>query len=332
MHLSSKRLLSLPIALGIALVGLAGAAQAQNPFQAITNAIGKAKQQLQQQGQTQGQPTQTSAQTSQSQPTSGSGSAAPADAQSAAQLDATSATADVAVEPNGGPDVLGIRLGMPRDEALEILKKAVPGQKLETQTENLPTVNKQVLVMFGYGFAPETSIDDLRVYLTPGPGPQMVYRVQRYLGMQKIFHANVLSSLHEKYGSETVHGSHGGDQLYWMYDEQGKPGGRLPSTAGSPELQLENCAASAPDSGSPDGLTDSWLTNYQRNPSWCDSSGIIVRASFGTQDIVTSLRVDMFDIPLSVRATKSKLNWLSGVANSQRQQQVEESKQNRPTL
>ena len=40
--------------------------------------------------------------------------------------------------------------------------------------------------------------------VTPPPEKQVVWRVQRFIGRQKIFRANVIASLRDKYGKETA--------------------------------------------------------------------------------------------------------------------------------
>jgi hypothetical protein len=66
---------------------------------------------------------------------------------------------------------------------------------------------------------------------------------------------------------------------------------------------------------------------------WCVSSGIVVHASFGgPADIVSDLNIDMFNVPLAVRAGKSEMAWLANLSKAQEQRQVEQSKQNKPQL
>ena len=242
--------------------------------------------------------------------------------------------ADAKAGPPSGPDVLGIRLGTPLREAYTMLQAANPGKKLETTASNYPSIDKPVLSMFALGFAPANSVENIEVYLTPPPDHQVVYRVRRHLGMQKIFRPNVLSSLHEKYGQETVQ-TNGGNQMWWIYDEQGKPAG-MPASQNSPQASLEDCAARAPGTANSGWFAVGSIQNNMNNiesATWCVSSGIIVHASFGgSGDIVTTLDVDMLNVPLAVRAGKSEMTWLASLGKAQEQRQIEESKQNKPKL
>jgi hypothetical protein len=65
--------------------------------------------------------------------------------------------------PAGGPDVLGIRLGMPLREAYAVLQTANPNKKLETSASKYPSIDKPVLDMFGLGFAPANSVENMEV-------------------------------------------------------------------------------------------------------------------------------------------------------------------------
>jgi hypothetical protein len=235
----------------------------------------------------------------------------------------------------GGPDVLGIRLGMPLREAFTILQTANPNKRLETDAQNFPSISKPVLDMFGLGFAPANSVENIQVYVTPPPDHQVVYRVKRYLGMQKMSRGNVVSSLREKYGQETYQTNYGGVQMWWIYDEQGKPGG-LPSTSNSTEYELESCVRTAPGNANAGwfgvGSIQNNLHSIESTPPWCVSSGIMVHATFDSADVVTTLRVDMFNVPLAVREGKSEMAWLANLGRAQQQREIEDSKQSKPKL
>jgi hypothetical protein len=240
----------------------------------------------------------------------------------------------LAASPGSGPDVLGIRLGMPLREAYAVLQAANPNKKLETAASNYPSIDKPVLSMFALGFAPANSVENIQVNLTPPPDHQVVYRVRHHLGMQKMFRGNVLSSLREKYGQEALQ-TNAGHQMWWVYDEQGKPAS-LPSSANPPEVMLEDCVTRAPGYGNSGWFGVGSIQNNMNNinsAAWCVSFGIIVHASFGGPgDIVDTLDVDMVDVPLAVRSGKSEMTWLASLGKAQEQRQVDDSKQNKPKL
>src|SRR5215469_3179686 len=110
--------------------------------------------------------------------------------------------------PGGLPDVIGIHLRMPLREAFTILQTAHPKEKLETDAIKIPGIDKPVLAEFRYDNyytaykGPGSQIEKVAVDVTPPPNQQVVWKVRRDLSGQKIYRANLLSSLREKYGKE----------------------------------------------------------------------------------------------------------------------------------
>ena len=148
---------------------------------------------------------------------------------------AASATAS----KTGPPDIVGIRLGMPVRQAHTVLQSAYPSKKLDTTAMPLPTIAKPVLDGFSLGFNPVPLPDErINVNVTLPPNQQVVWRIQRLLGKQKIHRANVIASLREKYGKETLkllgNGNAGiaddqhATEMWWLFDEQWQPA-KVPS-------------------------------------------------------------------------------------------------------
>src|SRR6266700_2318968 len=102
--------------------------QIQNPIKAARDAYNKSRQQQQQQQQTQQQPTQQQ-QARPAQAPQASSASAPAPAAAAPVAaepwtpPAETPTAPVALDPSKMPDVVGVRLGMTAQEALDTLRK-----------------------------------------------------------------------------------------------------------------------------------------------------------------------------------------------------------------
>ena len=130
---------------------------------------------------------------------------------------------------SGFPDIAGLRIGMPLREAFTILQAAHATTKLGMYPINVPGIDKPVLEGFSFGWEtlavhPERMIVDV----TPPPNQKVVWKVRRYLAQQKIYRANVLSSLREKYGKETATTPAVSDDQHltdtsWVLDEQGHP-------------------------------------------------------------------------------------------------------------
>ena len=131
------------------------------------------------------------------------------------------------------PDIVGIRLGMPAREAYAALQAKYPKVPLMTFALQLPTIQKPILIDFAIGFSPVQSVEErIAVHVTPPPEKQVVWKVQRFVGRQKIYRANVLASLREKYGKETAGFTNGtpvsnvdkdAADIWWIFDEQGHP-------------------------------------------------------------------------------------------------------------
>ena len=206
------------------------------------------------------------------------------------------------VEAQQLPDVAGIRLGVPGREGFAVLQAKYPKVKLDTYPLQLPTIDKPILIGFSFGFSPVQSTDErIAVHVTPPPEKQAVGKVQRFVGKQKIFRANVIASLREKYGKESAGASNGtlvsnvdkdAAEMWWIF-----------------ENEIE-------DSG------------------WCNTAMIAVVAYIGGDDIVTAFGVQAIDMPLALRAARAEVAWLKDLASKQQQQQqqIDESKQAKPKL
>jgi len=181
--------------------------------------------------------------------------------------------------------------------------------------------------------------EKVSVNVTPPPNQQVVWKVSRQLLQQKIYRANVIASLREKYGKETATSPLVADDrqltdMWWILDEQGRPV-RLPAPQGNfaDAVQMVDYCSQT--------LGGSWFapSNLERylnglNPSdWCSSAGIGVHASLGgQQEIVGDLQVDIFHVPLAVRSAKTEMTFVTGIGKRRQQQEIDQSKQARPKL
>jgi hypothetical protein len=245
----------------------------------------------------------------------------------------------------GFPDIAGLRIGMPLRDAFTVLQTQHPAVKLGMYPLDIPGIDKPVLEGFSYGwetlaFHPEKVIVDV----TPPPGQQVVWKVRRYLSQQKIYRANVLASLREKYGKEmattpAVATDAQISEMWWILDEQGHPA-KLPPPGGGYQfadqraLQCGQKLIYGNDPGSswfaPNNL-DGLLKNLDPN-DWCTQSGIALHAFIGGGDIVMMLNIDMFDIPLAAHSGSAEMTFVNDLAKRQQQQQIDQSKQAKPKL
>jgi len=207
-----------------------------NPVQAAKGAWNKAKQQ-QQQGQRPASqpasaPANTSGQPSSAQPANSGAQPAPsststgdsgqgAGAPWAPPSDTPAAAAAPAgpLDPAKLQDVVGIHLGMAREDVPRILSKLHPDGS--TTPEGPDTVAGLFFRVDGKGVP--ASGDYIHVEFTLPPGKQRVYFIERYIQYQQAMtYDNFLTAVRQKYGKEIFVDTNGGN-MYWLFDEQGRP-------------------------------------------------------------------------------------------------------------
>ena len=241
------------------------------------------------------------------------------------------------------PDIAGVRLGMPAREGFAALQAKHPKVKLDTYAYPLPTIDKPVLYGFSLGFSPVMQPDErIAVQLTLPPEKQAVWKVRRLVGKQKIFRANLIASLREKYGKEAAGAQNGtlvsdadkdAHELWWIFDGQGHPG-KFPSAYQSAYMCFDPASKNDQTTfyGDPEWR---WGQDTEedaiQDEGWCNTS-IMVVAYIGGSDIVTAFAITAIHMPLALRSARPHVAWLKDLANRQQQQQITESKQAKPDL
>jgi hypothetical protein len=137
-------------------------------------------------------------------------------------------TAKIAAKA-GFLDVVGIKLGMPVNEAVDALKAHnagfKPGPLTLREYEALPgVVMTPVLQAPNPGGPNATSGDDFHLLLTYAPNEAFVWGIVRNMGFGRVDERptveNTLAGLRQKYGQESV--KEGDSRLIWIYDGEGK--------------------------------------------------------------------------------------------------------------
>jgi hypothetical protein len=340
-------LLTLPIVLTFC---LNATAQFQNPIHAMKDAWKKAKQQQQQQQpqqqQQQQQPVPQQVQTTQ---VSSGSVGAPAQAVSFDVPSASGSFGKIA-DYKKMPDIVGIHLGMPAQEAYAVLRQEAGGSRIDPWPANLPYLGKiesgnqpamhAWLVNTGGGCQPsQGQSETYDVEMTFPPNPQVVWEVIRCMfPKQPLNKGQVLASLRKKYGKETlamdVSGGPTTDdsrivKLYWLFDEAGQPA--PPPGAGLQTLQV--CFGSGFESVSASTASDvEDLENktgkvHSMTP-WCSSEAVAVVVDVESgANLTYHVYSFIYDVPLALRSLRATHDWWRATLAKLQQDEIERSKQ-----
>jgi hypothetical protein len=241
----------------------------------------------------------------------------------------------------GLPDILGIQLGMQVRDAHTRLQTALPKNKIQVQSTNLPTIEKPVI--YSLSSAPTETItmgmeaDQVIVDVTLPPNKQAVWRVYRthYFPGNGIPKTTLLASLREKYGKETRAMQSGlqatTDErqvaaLLWLMDEQGR------ATVPPPLRGLVDPIASCPRRADAPHVVESPLPNYgNKDLEWCLSAYTAVNVEFqqnsAMPELCTQMNVMVVSLPFGRRAGEATMKWKQDIAEGKYKQVIEKAKQ-----
>jgi hypothetical protein len=323
------------------LLPIHSAAQIQNPIQAAKDAYKKAKQQA---GQPQsGQPTSGQQQqttkpqsTQQSQPQGGA--AAPW----TPPADDSASAAPVTLDPAKMPDIVGVHLGMTAQDALAVAKKTFPDDMYQGIPVNYwPSTEKP---WYGYNLLSKApgNFKDMSISFTAPPGTQIVWGMMRMTQKLHINKLTMIAALRDKYGKETVALNNGGGytvvtsdaaigRMMWLYDEKGARVPLPPSTAFPKSGNILECMGDSKLGSEPSmPKDDDWGRNYT---DWCAHHFVAMFVTLaGGEDIIEYTNTYMIDVPLGIRTSHTAATWLRDVANQQHKEDLEKSKEKKPTL
>ena len=251
-------------------------------------------------------------------------------------------------EAAGLPDILGIQLGMPAREAHAKLQAALPKNKVQVQSTNLPTIDKPIITSFASTPAEQISMgmegDQVTVDVTLPPNKQAVWRVDRqhYFPGKGIPKTTLLASLREKYGKESLTNVNMGkpaaddskiQNLLWLLDEQGRPAPLPTSTSAyNTMLNLAICTSGTGNAANL-GLIEVYADLYKgQNPQndWCYAHFTAVYATVTesvTPELYSQMLVQVVSMPLVLQASEATLKWKKDIAAGQHQQDLEKAKQ-----
>jgi hypothetical protein len=262
--------------------------------------------------------------------------------------DNAAAPAVVPLDPRQLPDIVGIHLGMPADEALKNFRT----QYQKVQMAPLvrwagapgPSLMEFDVGLNVLGFVSETVV----VEVTPPPQKSVVWKVFRRQGdaQHRMLHADVLAGLRKKYGPETkafTSSNMGGEDfepkpasdaqigsLWWLFDEQGH---RLPMPASGAHGILGCRASYAGGDGRGQVIFRDEISNEPvRQQNFCSSTLVLVQAGFSPTELVNDVRVEATEMPLATRADRATVAMMRAAAGKARQDAVQKAGENKPNF
>lgn len=239
------------------------------------------------------------------------------------------------------PDVVGVRLGMTEQQALQILHGQYPrGRFQEIPASGIFPTNPKA--DYGFNVLPTDAIaTDVVVSLTAPPGPQVVWRIVRYTRRIHSSHANVLVALRQKYGKESLAGQSNGTiatdeqsigQLLWVFDEHGgRPPMPSPQAFGSSSMTGIPCGAMVGSGGPLSDVGPRIPMEEIKSQDWCSSVvGMVV--TIDPTEIVENTITNMVDMKLAARTANAFVAWQRDAAARARAAELEKSKKNKPVF
>ena len=142
-------------------------------------------------------------------------------------------TVQVPPAPAGGlnpsklPDVMGINLGMPVQQAVAVVKSKWPADHVKVFYAKFPNSNTSWITRVsasrpGTGNNQANSVDDITVFFNAPPNPQVVVQIARTSFMiPPAARGNLVTALRQKYGQE-MKPLRSFTSMSWEFDEQGK--------------------------------------------------------------------------------------------------------------
>lgn len=144
-------------------------------------------------------------------------------------------TAQVPPAPAGGlnpsklPDVMGIHMGMPVQQAVALVKSEWPADQVKIFYTKFAKSSDPAWISHvsarrpGTGNNQGNSVDDITVFFNAPPNPQVVVQISRTVMMiPPTARGNLLAALRQKYGPE-MKPPLSFDNMAWEFNEEGQP-------------------------------------------------------------------------------------------------------------
>jgi len=229
------------------------------------------------------------------------------------------------------PDVVGIRPGMPAQEAYNLLKARNAKIQIGLGQTSVPALGeKPIVVEMAALVADATAPEIITLWLTTPPSKQVVFAVGRQLEYDQnrpLLQSTVLENLRKKYGAESVNTMVG---PYWAFDEQGK----RPDAVSVRQLNCMSVGHGSYNVMAPPSPTFNTFTPILYNPEAvhpCDSF-IKVNAQLDSTNgldrtYVHRITVTIVDMALARRSQVAYQQFLANGDEAKRKAELEKAKQ-----
>jgi hypothetical protein len=243
------------------------------------------------------------------------------------------------LDPMKMPQINGIHIGTSIADAKAALQKLYPGRQVDAINGQAMGAQHQSWPQALRALGDSIGTDETDVDVTYPPGPQVVWHVDRIAHQPNVAHDVLVAALRAKYGKETaaLHNGSGTpvtvdrqiNVMYWVYDEQGRQITQTKVLHHSPF----NCVAYAPTNGDDANLYFGLVRDANAVPAgYCRDAYVAVTASLPETDIVTTMYLDMVDLPLAARSARTTDAWSKGLDQKTQQSTREQAKSAQPQL
>jgi hypothetical protein len=261
-------------------------------------------------------------------PAAQAASAQPAGAVGGSPVPAPLAAPTGPLDPAKLPDVLGIHLGTPRADASAAFLKLYPGNPV--RPEGPDTVAG--MSMINIDLPGKSGSDNVHLEFTLTPGKQQVYYIERSVFYkQQMSRANVMASLHQKYGQQIYEDANGG-VMFWFFDEQGH---QIPADNDAQRRQAHDPYGCDADDASEKMLFHAQVNSYLHNAlgpaTFCDSI-IILRVTVAEDNLVDRIFTVLEDRALLRREVTTYAEAQKVQNQKQQQQELNKANEAKPNL
>ena len=237
------------------------------------------------------------------------------------------------LDPAKLPDVVGVHMGMPIEEALAVMKKLHGGNVNLISAGNPVNYTR---VSYQLNVNPPAG-ETFQLDYTFPPGVQRVADISHMSQYYPpVSHANMVEGLRAKYGKETLAiagplvAKPGEDaritSMIWLFDENGKPVPSGPVT----NLAPYGCTQDHFGTGY-QTMVNASMRNALPAPTFCDSL-IILNVAFTNAETVGLSQTMIIDNGLLLRSVKATGDYQTELAKKQHEQQLQQANQAKPTL